>query len=916
MSTLQETTNRPSLQERLSAMSPEAIVKMGRELSAALSKEPESCHGGIWPGNIFFDDDGKAYLGPRCDKSVSELSADQVEYLAPEVFWNDQRSPAADSYSLALVMYTALQKGRLPFLDGGEEDELARATALRRRMKGEELPAPQGVSEELAAVLSRSLSQEPAARYAAPGELLQALGETHEALPSEAPETEPGDFDHLPEAPEEAPTAGILSDEMVDSYTVRAQQEQAKAAAAPKARSHSRKKKKGPSSGTVILIVGVLMVLALIGVAVAALGNLGGQDTPPVLSATLTPAPTAEPTPEPTPEPTAEPSPTPNPVVFTAFPTEDDWNTLTAAALDGGAGLRLAPITTQAQMDAAITAAEAKGLKNLWLGAEYLEEDEAPNGQAGWYWTDGTPLADDDPCWADGQPGEDPAGKKLMLCYVPELAQETETGDEAPAESGEDAAAESESAAEADTEAEDTAEPEADADAIQPGAWRFFAVDPADTDEYEDLGYLLTGRVTATPAPKPSPTVTPSSSTSQPKVTPNYDSSDRYVPTAQPTAKPTTAPTAQPTVAPTATATPTAPTTPPSNPPSNPPTTTAQPDSTTYSVRTTAWSSLTDDQKKQLACATTGDVLDVIVATIEAYNADTANTDVTAVWLGATYDSTKGGWYWSNGTQLLGTDEHWASAEEAAKTPGQLMLKYDSTSGSWKYYAADPTTTTETVGTVLDTTISTSGGTGTGGTGGGTDDNDDNNNTDDSSSASYILTALPDSDTNWTTLTTGTTAVSLAVTKDKPSLDTLIEELNDYNADSSNTALDAVWLGAEYRAADTTNNTAAGWYWLEGETATLFDSTVTWPWKSGQTDAEGQKLMLRYQPGEGDEAGIWVLSGEAATYTPATGETIGYAVAAATPSAVSGDNSSDGLALTGLTDDGFDESLLIPVGGK
>ena len=174
-----------TLAQRLASMSPDEIVKMGRELCAALSKDPDGCHGGIWPGNVRFDDDGKAILGEPSSAPVASRSADEIEYLAPEMFWDNLRSPAADVYSVGMLMYVAANGGRLPFLTAETDGDLDRAKALRSRMKGDALPPLEGLSDELSALLTKALAHDPAQRFATPAELLHALSETHEALPAE-----------------------------------------------------------------------------------------------------------------------------------------------------------------------------------------------------------------------------------------------------------------------------------------------------------------------------------------------------------------------------------------------------------------------------------------------------------------------------------------------------------------------------------------------------------------------------------------------------------------------------------------------------------------------------------------------------------------------------------------------------------
>lgn len=173
-----------TLMTYMDELGPDKSVKLARELCSQLGSDPESFHGDIWPGNIHLDLDDKAVLGKGSTAPVSQRTPSQVEYVSPEYFWDNSGSAPADVYSLGLLLYAGCNKGRLPFqpLDGELTDK-DRSGALRRRMKGENIPVPAGVSDGLAAVLTKALAYEPEDRYLTARELLHALNETDEALP-------------------------------------------------------------------------------------------------------------------------------------------------------------------------------------------------------------------------------------------------------------------------------------------------------------------------------------------------------------------------------------------------------------------------------------------------------------------------------------------------------------------------------------------------------------------------------------------------------------------------------------------------------------------------------------------------------------------------------------------------------------
>ncbi len=184
-------------EDKLKGMTADGAVRMVRELAAQLGGGAESFHGNIWPGNVRFDEEQKAVLGEGSDAPVSQREAAQVEYLAPEFFWDGEGSAAADVYSLGLLLFAGCTGGYLPFQPrGGALTDKDRSGALRKRMKGEAIHAPRGVTKELGAVIRKALAYEPENRYASAAELLYALGYTDEALPA---------ADTLEDAPIEAP---------------------------------------------------------------------------------------------------------------------------------------------------------------------------------------------------------------------------------------------------------------------------------------------------------------------------------------------------------------------------------------------------------------------------------------------------------------------------------------------------------------------------------------------------------------------------------------------------------------------------------------------------------------------------------------------------------------------------------------
>lgn len=701
---------------QMAAMDGERIVKMGRELLACLGSDPDSVHGNIWPGNIYFDEDGKAVLGEGSEAPVSARTPEQIEYMAPEAFWENGFGRAADVYSIALVMYTAYNGGCLPFTSSQEPTDLERAQALRTRMKGAELPGLEKASEAVNAIMQRALHYGAEERYLTAEALLHDLGETDEALPSEAPDEEqPADPEAAAAAaatgmagvsivaelkaipkeqmrPEEAqagvtasrilmeqelgapaqmaaPTAGAtqpLADifgapqkaekapDSVDSdenepaqakESVPSEPAKSVSAAKPetgKASSALRKKGGKQASGAagtatrqkrttaaIIIAAGVLVIGGLIAVTAYSLGAFEKQQPVILVTAEPTTETETETTAETTEETTAET------VVktysFKAHQTDLYWDELE--------NVGLAVLDSQEAFDAAVAAAEKAGLENLWIGARYLEADEAPDGEAGWYWLDGTQLPENSAFWGENEPSA-ASGGRLMLCRS------------------------------------------------KAGAWSLCAVtrEQFESGEYENLGCVtdgsgMTAVPTIAPTATPEPTETLEEETTASAYYYSYSGSS-YSSSSTSTSTSTSAPTA--TSAPEATTAPT-------------PEATETPEKYTAAASDNSWSAL-QSESALLTIASAAE-LEELTQFIDTYNTSNEDSPIYNLWLGAQYlaaDEEAGraaGWYWLDGTALAADDAAWAEGE-SAKTDGcKLMLRY--VNSAWNYYAVTESEFTE-----------------------------------------------------------------------------------------------------------------------------------------------------------------------------------------------------------------------------
>ena len=133
-------------------------------------------HGGIRPDNISRAADGTVGLGAPARTDTKDWTTEELEFMAPEVFWSGTLDASADVYSLGLLLYAGVSGGRLPFYPDDRaplpEDQ---TDALRRRMNGEPLPPARKAGRGLAEIIARATQCKPDDRYATPAELCAAL---------------------------------------------------------------------------------------------------------------------------------------------------------------------------------------------------------------------------------------------------------------------------------------------------------------------------------------------------------------------------------------------------------------------------------------------------------------------------------------------------------------------------------------------------------------------------------------------------------------------------------------------------------------------------------------------------------------------------------------------------------------------
>jgi len=115
-------------------------------------------------------------LGSKLEHTVGEFTPQELEYMAPELFWDGIRVPASDVYSIGLILYSLYNYGRLPYWpNSGAVTPNARASALQKRMSDELISPPAKADKELSDIILRALSFRTEERWKDVQELKNAL---------------------------------------------------------------------------------------------------------------------------------------------------------------------------------------------------------------------------------------------------------------------------------------------------------------------------------------------------------------------------------------------------------------------------------------------------------------------------------------------------------------------------------------------------------------------------------------------------------------------------------------------------------------------------------------------------------------------------------------------------------------------
>ena len=155
-----------NLGEELKGLSRQELCQLVIELCAVIRGEAGAAYrGGVYPENLRRDAAGELVIGDGRD---GDWEGQELNFIAPELYWHGKKSQAADVYSLGLLLYYGLTGGRLPF--EGES-----SNAQLTRMSGKAIRAPKGSPARLREILEKSVAFRAEDRYQSVQELAVVL---------------------------------------------------------------------------------------------------------------------------------------------------------------------------------------------------------------------------------------------------------------------------------------------------------------------------------------------------------------------------------------------------------------------------------------------------------------------------------------------------------------------------------------------------------------------------------------------------------------------------------------------------------------------------------------------------------------------------------------------------------------------
>ncbi|MBQ8799309.1 MAG: FHA domain-containing protein [Lachnospiraceae bacterium] len=160
-------------------------ARLGMVICSALESYTDAgmVHGDIRPESLFVTEDGTVLLADYgisgkmqyISNGITQLGS--YRYASPEAFHDGVYNTKTDIYALGILLYQLLNKNRFPLCESNtlSLDSEEFKDALKRRLRGETLPAPCNASSKMAALILSACSADPAKRFAVPKALKNAL---------------------------------------------------------------------------------------------------------------------------------------------------------------------------------------------------------------------------------------------------------------------------------------------------------------------------------------------------------------------------------------------------------------------------------------------------------------------------------------------------------------------------------------------------------------------------------------------------------------------------------------------------------------------------------------------------------------------------------------------------------------------
>ena len=272
------------------------------------------------PENILFDRKGLCKLGDFGSFSCLEPSKTSIAYkrtqyyMAPEYIRTGKINCTADTYALGLVLYSLINRGRLPFTEPYPQ-ELTVASfdrSKQNRLDGVAFPAPAIYDESLCMIIGKACAFLPENRYLSPKQMLADLeaalanrplghmefedvysvsdpmaktADQPKAAPVSLPNTPPV----VPPAENPPPAPPVLKEEIqipdispqvAERKPIARKPIAEPAARLPQMRQRTKKRKRRPQSLKRVLLLLAIAVCLVILLAVSLALRFGSPDTP------------------------------------------------------------------------------------------------------------------------------------------------------------------------------------------------------------------------------------------------------------------------------------------------------------------------------------------------------------------------------------------------------------------------------------------------------------------------------------------------------------------------------------------------------------------------------------------------------------------------------------------------------------